>query len=69
MTEKRKWQEPVVRSIEQLPTVYGNVCSAGNTASGTGVKECSVGQSARPADCTVGGAATGTCLNGGNGSA
>jgi len=68
MAEKRKWQEPVVRSIEQLPTVYGITCNAGTTASGTGPTQCNAGGNARPADCSVGGSATGSCLNGGNGS-
>lgn len=67
MAEKRKWQAPVVSSIEQLPTVYGLVCSTGTTASGTGAKQCNAGGKAKPTDCAVGGAATGSCLNGGNG--
>lgn len=69
MTQKRQWQEPVVKSVEQLPTVYGLKCSNGTTATGTGATQCNVGAQAKPPDCSVGGAATGTCLNGGNGRA
>jgi hypothetical protein len=69
MTQKRLWQEPVVKSIEQLPTAYGMTCSSGTTATGGGVIQCNAGGNAKPANCAVGGAATGSCLNGGNGRA
>jgi hypothetical protein len=67
VTKKRLWQEPQVRSITQLPEVYGLTCGTGTSASGVGNEQCANGQNATTIRrCTTGNGAKDWC-NTGNG--
>ena len=68
MAQKRPWQEPMVRSIDQLPSVYGGICDNGSSVTPTSPNQCNAGRSpAQTADCVSGTGATGPRCSSGNG--
>ena len=54
---KKIWQEPQVRSIDDLSTALGASCNQGTSATSGASGNCSNGNSARPNKCTTGGSA------------
>jgi len=64
MMPKRPWQEPVVRSIDQLTPAYG-ACKVGSTPVAGGPDQCNAGSGASASGrCTTGSRAKTTCLTG-----
>jgi hypothetical protein len=64
MKEKKTWQEPLVRSIDQLGTVLGLECKTGTSATGTGTKQCNGGRGASSGYCNGGSGAQLSCSGG-----
>jgi len=67
---KKKWQEPVIRSIDQCDPIFG-ACGAGSTQlpDDGGPVQCEVGNGAGTGDvCVTGNGNTNYC-NSGNGAA
>jgi hypothetical protein len=66
MSKKRSWQEPVVRSIDQLIPAYG-ACTVGPSPVAGGSDQCVTGGGATVSgNCTTGNGAKQGC-NVGNG--
>lgn len=64
MTQKRQWQEPQVRSIEQLTPAYG-ACTTGTTPVAGGPDQCNAGTGAQASGkCTTGQGAKAACTSG-----
>lgn len=66
MVKKRLWQEPLVRSIDQLPPAYGE-CRVGNTPTPSGPRECSSGSGASQGGTCLDGNGASTTCGAGNG--
>lgn len=64
MTVKRQWQEPIVRTIDQLTPAYG-ACTTGTTPTPGGPDQCNAGTGAsNQGGCTTGNGAKTACLTG-----
>ncbi len=64
MSAKRIWQEPVVRTIEQLAEAQGITCNQGSTATGGGATQCHTGNFANQDRCALGLRPVNTCSTG-----
>jgi hypothetical protein len=64
MIRKRPWQEPLVRSIDQLTPAYG-ACTVGTTPVAGGPDQCNAGTGASATGkCTTGKGAKSSCITG-----
>jgi len=64
MSKKRPWVEPQVKSLDQLPSVYGE-CKVGSTPTAGGATQCNAGNGApTQGACTTGNGASNTCTAG-----
>lgn len=64
MKQKKTWQEPLVRSVDNLGTALGLTCKTGTSATGTGTNQCNAGNGASNGYCSEGKGAQLVCTAG-----
>ena len=63
-SSKRRWQEPVIKSIDQCQPIFGD-CRTGSTPTPGGAMQCNAGTGASESGaCTKGNGAKASCLAG-----
>lgn len=64
MIQKKAWEQPLIRSVDNLGTVLGGSCNAGTTVSDADPNQCNGGNGASGGNCSGGNGAQVTCGSG-----